>query len=73
MILSEAEFLSIKDRFVADVIDKLRELARLEARLLFDEQRHRPGVRLPELSTRLSHAIIRAADAIRQRRTSPLP
>jgi glutamate dehydrogenase len=64
MVWSEERFLELKPRFVADVIDKLRELARLEAELLFDEHEHRPALSFPELSTRLSHAIIRAADAL---------
>jgi glutamate dehydrogenase len=64
MVWTEDQFLALKHRFVEDVIDKLRELARLEAELLFEEHLHRPAVSLQELSTRLSRNINRAADAI---------
>jgi glutamate dehydrogenase len=66
MILSESEFLAIKDRFVEQVIEKLKSLTALEAEMLFHEHLHRPTISLPELSTRLSRAIIRATDAIAQ-------
>ncbi|MFQ5946985.1 MAG: hypothetical protein ACE5NC_12195, partial [Anaerolineae bacterium] len=46
------EFLEIKDRFVEEVLVKLRGLARREAELLFAEHRRSPRVPLPELSTR---------------------
>ena len=64
MLLSESEFLSIKERFVGEVIVKLRELARREADLLLRFHRHHPQVPLPEMSERLSRVVIRAADAI---------
>ncbi len=64
MLLDEAGFLAIKERFIAEVLDKLRWLASLEAAALFREHRHKPNEPLPELSTRLSRAIIRATDAI---------
>ena len=35
MVLTQAEFLDIKEELVIDVIHKLRHLARLEAELLF--------------------------------------
>ena len=66
MLLMEREFLQIKDRFIQEVLDKLRELAKLEAESLFREQRHKPNISLPELSARISHAINRATDAITQ-------
>ncbi len=66
MLLIEEDFLKIKDRFVQEVLDKLRELAKLEAESLFREQRHKPNAALPELSGRTSHAINRATDAITQ-------
>ncbi|MEM1349186.1 MAG: NAD-glutamate dehydrogenase domain-containing protein, partial [Myxococcota bacterium] len=64
MLWSEDQFLTLKSRFVAEVIEKLRELARLEAELLFEEHLHRPAVSLQELSLRISRIINRAADAI---------
>jgi glutamate dehydrogenase len=64
MNLSEEQFLSIKDRFVEQVLDKLRALARREAELLARLHVHRPQIPLPEMSTRLSRVMIRTADAI---------
>ncbi|MCI0631144.1 MAG: NAD-glutamate dehydrogenase, partial [Phycisphaerales bacterium] len=64
MLLSEEEFLRIKDRFVQQVLVKLRELARREAELLARIRLHRPQVALPEVSTRISRVMIRTADAI---------
>ena len=63
-LLSEEEFLANKKTFVAEIIERLRELARREAELLFRERSHHPGVLLPELSVRLSREMNRAADAI---------
>jgi len=63
-LLSEEEFLAHKKTFVAEVLVRLRELARREAELLFRERGHHPGVLLPELSVRLSKEMNRAADAI---------
>ncbi len=64
MLLSEDEFLSVKERFVGEVIVRLRDLARREAEFLMREARYRPGIPLPELSTRLSRVLIAASDAI---------
>jgi len=64
MLLPTDELLQVKERFVAEVMERLRELARREARLLFREHRHDPGADLAVLSTRLSRVIIRATDAI---------
>lgn len=63
MLLEEREFLAIKEEVVADVLKQLRELARLEAELLFREYAHYPGA-LPYFSTRISHCINRTAIAI---------
>lgn len=63
-LLSEGEFLANKKTFVPQVIERLQELARREAELLFRERGHHPGVLLPELSVRLSKEMNRAADAI---------
>jgi glutamate dehydrogenase len=64
MLLSEQEFLQIKDQFVLEVLEKLRMLARREAELLLRVYRHRPQVPLPDTSIRLSEVMIRTADAI---------
>lgn len=64
MLLNESEFLKIKDRFVEQVLVKLRQLARREAELLARVHLHRPQVPLPEVSTRISKVMIRTADAI---------
>ena len=63
MLLSETEFLEIKDTLVREIIIKLRELARREADVLFRERVHKAEVPLPELSDRVSRTIIKAADA----------
>ncbi len=60
---SDEEFLANKPEFVADILVRLRALARAEAELLFRE-RARTGELLPELSVELSHTMNRAADAI---------
>ena len=64
MLLSEDEFLKIKERFVEQVLAKLRELARREAELLSRVHQHRPQVPLPEISIRISRVMIRTSDAI---------
>jgi len=63
MLLSENEFLGIKEEVIEDVLTKLRELARMEANLLFREYGNYPGS-LPEVSQRISQAINRAKVAI---------
>ncbi len=64
MLLDEAEFMAHKERFVDEVLTRLRGLARDEARLLFGEYERRPGTLLPELSVRVSKLMDRARDAI---------
>jgi glutamate dehydrogenase len=63
-LLTEREFLDHKPRFVAEVLDRLRSLARAEAELLFRERARNPALQLPEVSVRLSRAMLRAQDAI---------
>jgi len=63
MLLSKAEFMAIKPQLVADVLEKLRYLARLEGELLFREYRNYPGA-LPHFSERISFAIAKVTDAI---------
>ncbi len=64
MMLEEKEFLAIKEQFVEQVLEILRNLARREAELLGRLHCHRPHVPLPETSTRLSRVMMRTADAI---------
>lgn len=64
MLLEQSEFLEIKEELVQDVLHRLRELARLEANLMFREYRNYPGS-LPQFSERISVAINRADAAIR--------
>jgi len=63
MLLSDDEFHAIKGELVGDVLEKLRELARMEAELLFREFNNQPGA-LPFFSERISNAINRITDAI---------
>jgi glutamate dehydrogenase len=67
LLLSDAEFLGIKRPFVAQVLDRLRSVARLEAELLFDARRHRPLTPHFEISILLSREINRVAGAIASR------
>ncbi|WP_428263124.1 NAD-glutamate dehydrogenase domain-containing protein [Haliangium sp.] len=64
MLLTPTEIVAHKPRFVAEVMERLRALARREARLLFREKRHDPGATLPALSVRLSRVILRAKVAL---------
>ena len=64
MALSADEFLEIKDTYVDQVLDRLRLLARQEAELLFHESALQPDLALPQLSERISYAILRASDAL---------
>ncbi|MEO1268713.1 MAG: NAD-glutamate dehydrogenase domain-containing protein, partial [Myxococcota bacterium] len=59
MVLEPKAFLAIKPRFVAEVLERLRLLARLEAELLMREHAHQPDADLPGLSVRVSRAILR--------------
>jgi glutamate dehydrogenase len=65
MLLDEEEFLAIKEELVQDVLVRLRELARLEAELMFREYKNYPGA-LPAFSERISQAINRTKAAIWQ-------
>lgn len=64
MLLSNDEFMSIKETFVEQILTKLRTLARREAELLVRVYQHRPHIPLPEVSTRISTVMMRTADAI---------
>lgn len=64
LMLEEAEFLAIKPLFVAQVLGRLRHLARLEAEALIDAHRRWPGTPLPELSVSISREIHRLKNAL---------
>ncbi len=64
MLLEPAEFLAVKPTLVADVIAKLKHLARVEANLLFREYKQNPALALPPTSQRISRCITRLHDAI---------
>jgi glutamate dehydrogenase len=66
MMLSQQEFLTIKDEMVADVVEKLKKHAQVEADLLFRAYSLFPGD-LPHFSERISNAINRMTDAIAER------
>jgi len=65
MLLDESEFLEIKEELVQDVLVRLRELAGLEAELMFREFGNYPGA-LPAFSQSISLAINRVKEAVRQ-------
>jgi glutamate dehydrogenase len=64
MLLSEEELLAHKPRFVGEVLQRLRAVARAEARLLFREHSQDRRVSLPQLSVSLSRAVERMNDAV---------
>jgi glutamate dehydrogenase len=64
LLLTDAEVLAIKPAFVAEVLDRLRRAARLEAELLMEAYRLRPATPLYEVSIQLSHEINRVATAL---------
>uniref|UniRef100_A0A7S2BCL8 Glutamate/phenylalanine/leucine/valine/L-tryptophan dehydrogenase C-terminal domain-containing protein n=2 Tax=Octactis speculum TaxID=3111310 RepID=A0A7S2BCL8_9STRA len=70
MLLNESEFTSSKEHIVEDVLTRLRQLARLEADLLFKEFNDLPGA-LPHFSERISVAINRMTDALAEALDTP--
>ena len=64
MLLDEDEFKALKPRYVPQVLRRLRELARLEAQMLFAEAARDQAVALPALSERISVAFISRSAAI---------
>jgi glutamate dehydrogenase len=64
MLLSENEFFEHKEQIVAEVLEKLRGLAKLEAELLFREFEDYDGASLPEVSQIISHCINSTTDAL---------
>ena len=67
LLITEQEFLNIKDTFVAEVLDRLRRVARLEARLLFETGSTRPTTPHFELSILLSREINRVSTGLAAR------
>lgn len=63
MLLTEDEFFKNKKAIVEEVLDRLRELAKLEATLLLREYETFGGT-LPEASQVISHCINRTTDAL---------
>ena len=64
MLLDEDEFMEIKETFVAQVLTRLRDLARAEAELLARLHQHHPHSPLPEMSVQISKIMSRVADSL---------
>jgi glutamate dehydrogenase len=65
MLLSEAEFFDNKQQIVAEVLEKVRALAKMEAVLLFREfDTFYDGLSLPEVSQIISNSINKTTDAL---------
>jgi glutamate dehydrogenase len=64
MILTQEQFLSVKEEYVRQVLQRLRYIARSEASLLMREWRSGRAPVLPDVCVGLSYAIIRVADAV---------
>jgi glutamate dehydrogenase len=57
LLLSETEFLAIKTRYVADVLEILEKRAGDEARIILQRQREEPGALFTDISFNLSSEI----------------
>jgi hypothetical protein len=64
MVPTDEEFLSIKDTYVAQVLERLRELARVEGEFLMRAAKTHPELSLPKISVELSKVINTTAAAI---------
>ena len=64
MLLSPEELMNLKPRFVPEVLEKLRQLARSEAVRLFRDYTADPSIALPDRAVALSRAILRATGAV---------
>ncbi len=64
MLLSEDEFMEIKEEFVDQVLVRLRGLARCEAELLARLHQHHPHAPLPEMSIQISKIMTRVSDSL---------
>ena len=63
-LTTQSEFLENKEDIVEGVLTRLRDLARVEAKLLLREYAKDTSVSLPRASQRISDAIIRTHDTI---------
>jgi len=64
MCVSDDDFVAMKGSYVKQVLEMMREMAQLEARLLFAEAGNDPTSPLPAISERISFAILRVSDAV---------
>lgn len=64
LMISQEEFIEIKQEYIHEVLERLRHVAGLEARLLFEERKRRPTTPLVDLSILLSREIRRVNDAL---------
>lgn len=67
LLLPAAELSELEPRLAAEVLVRLRDLARAEAHRLFADYRRDPSVPLPDRSEALSRAILAATDAAERR------
>ncbi len=73
MLMNEASFKRIKPTYVAQVLEKLRQFALLEAQCLLAEARRSPHIPLPELCVKLSRSANDAADLVARALTNAGP
>lgn len=66
MLLEDDAFMAIKEQYAAEVLEKLRIFARLEARALLAESHRHKKLSLPKLCEKLSRAMNEAADIVYQ-------
>jgi len=64
MVLSSDEFIDLKPKYVEQVLERLRELARLEATMLFRESARDPTRPLPSISEEISFHCLRVSTAL---------
>merc|ERR1719204_2340869 len=62
MLLNKEEFMEVKDELVDDVLERLRDIARCEAQLLFREAQLNPNVQMPDVAVKISKSITRVGD-----------
>jgi glutamate dehydrogenase len=62
MLLNKEEFMAVKDELVDDVLERLRDIARSEAQLLFREAQLNPNVQMPDVAVKISKSITRVGD-----------
>jgi len=64
MTMSADEFVEIKERYVDEVLERLRSLARQEAAMLFAESARDPSVPHVKISEEISFACLRVSTAL---------